>query len=82
MNYDLYGLLGIALILIAWLPETVKNFKATQVKTRTEFLLLYTFGSLLLTIHAFILNDLVFLVLNGLATVISGANLVLKFTRG
>ena len=78
MQYDYYGLIGITLILIAWLPETIKNMKATKVNTRYEFLILYTLGSLLLTIHALILNDIIFIILNALATILSSANITLK----
>jgi lipid-A-disaccharide synthase-like uncharacterized protein len=78
MQYDYYGLVGITLILVAWLPETIKNMKAAKVNTRYEFLILYTLGSFLLTIHALILNDIIFIVLNALATILSSANITLK----
>ena len=78
MIYDLYGVVGIVFILVAWLPETIKNLRSSRVNIRMEFLILYTLGSLLLTVHALILADLVFIVLNGLATILSGINIVLK----
>ncbi|RLE72512.1 MAG: hypothetical protein DRZ80_07155 [Thermoprotei archaeon] len=81
MISDPYGLIGILLILVAWLPETIKNLKATRVATRFEFLLLYTSGSLLLTIHAYILGDIIFIVLNALATALSGINIALKLLQ-
>jgi len=81
MISDLYGLIGILLILVAWLPETIKNLRAARVTTRFEFLLLYTSGSLLLTIHAYILGDIIFIVLNALATVLSGINIALKLLQ-
>lgn len=81
MLSDPYGLVGILLILIAWLPETLKNLHAKKVKTRSEFLVLYTAGSFLLTIHAIILGDLIFIILNSLATILSGINIILKATQ-
>ena len=81
MLSDPYGLIGILLILVAWLPETVKNLRARKVTTRSEFLLLYTAGSFLLTLHALILGDLIFIILNSLATMLSGANIILKATQ-
>ena len=78
--FEPIGLFGLILILIAWIPETLKNLKEGKVKTRTEFLILYMLGSLFLTIHAIILLDLVFIILNLLATILSGVNLVFKMT--
>ena len=78
--FEPIGLFGLILILIAWIPETLKNLKERRVKTRTEFLILYMLGSLFLTIHAIILLDLVFIILNLLATILSGVNLVFKMT--
>ncbi len=80
MISDPYGLIGILLILVAWLPETVKNLRARKVATRFEFLMLYTAGSFLLTLHAYLLGDLIFIILNLLATFLSGANIILKVT--
>ena len=78
MATDPYGFLGIILILIAWLPETVKNLKAMEITTRIEFLILYTVGSILLTIHAYILGDIIFIILNAIAAMLSGANMLMK----
>ncbi|MGQ4892047.1 MAG: hypothetical protein ACP6IP_06115 [Candidatus Njordarchaeia archaeon] len=81
MVYDLYGVVGIIFILVAWLPETLKNLRSSHVNIRMEFLILYTLGSLLLTFHAFLVSDLVFIILNSLATLLSGANIILKVFR-
>lgn len=81
MELDPYGLLGIILILIAWLPETIKNIRTVDIPIRIEFLILYTIGSFLLTIHAYILGDIIFLILNGIATILSGANMIMKIQR-
>ncbi|MHA1616864.1 MAG: PQ-loop domain-containing transporter [Candidatus Njordarchaeales archaeon] len=79
MNIEPIGLIGLLTILIAWFPETIKNLRARHVGTRVEFLALYTLGSLLLTIHSIFIKDLVFIILNSLATVLSGINLCMKF---
>ncbi len=76
--FEPIGLLGLIFLLIAWIPETVRNLRERRVKTRIEFLILYMLGSLLLTIHAIILFDIVFIILNLLATFLSGLNLIFK----
>jgi len=76
--FEPIGLLGLIFLLIAWIPETIRNLRERRVKTRTEFLILYMLGSLLLTIHAIILFDIVFIILNLLATFLSGLNLIFK----
>ncbi len=79
MPIEPIGILGLFIILIAWLPETIKNIRNRRVRTRIEFLLLYTIGSMLLTIHSIIISDPIFVVLNGLAAILSGMNLFAKF---
>lgn len=81
MLSDPYGLIGILLILVAWLPETVKNLRARKVTTRFEFLIMYTTGSFLLTVHACLLGDIIFIILNLLATLLSGTNIALKLLQ-
>ena len=70
-----FGLIGLALIVIAWVPETIKSLKSKKT-ARPEFLLLYFLGSLFLTLHAMTIRDLIFIILNAIATVLSGTNLV------
>ena len=61
------GLAGMILILAGWVIsfKTIPDIKLS---------LLYGIGSFLLTIHAYILGDIVFIVLNALATIISVVN--------
>ena len=69
------GIIGLSLIVIAWVPETIKSIKSGKT-IRVEFLILYFLGSIFLTIHAINIGDLVFIMLNGLASVLSGVNIV------
>ncbi|MCR8433399.1 MAG: hypothetical protein NDP13_04250 [Crenarchaeota archaeon] len=79
---ELIGLIGLVLIVIAWIPETIKTLKKLEKPARIEFLMLYFFGSILLTMHAITIRDPVFITLNGIASILSGINfgkaLVLK----
>ncbi len=67
------GFIGLTLLVVAWVPETIKSLKSGRT-AKMEFLVLYFVGSILLTIHAIIIRDLVFTILNGLASILSGIN--------
>ena len=69
------GILGLVLILVAWIPETFSTIKTKKVGMRREFILLYLFGSLFLTLHSILLQDFVFLILNAGATFVASVNL-------
>ncbi len=68
------GLAGMLLILIAWIPETIQNWKEKGKNLSLRFVALYLFGSLFLAYHAYALEDPVFLALNGLAALIAVFN--------
>ena len=74
----MYGFIGLLLILIAWLPETYKAIKEKRT-INPLFAFLYSLGSLFLAYHAFIIDDMSFLILNSVATIISLLNLFLYF---
>jgi len=69
------GILGLVLILAAWIPGTISTIKTKKVGMSKEFILLYLFGSLFLTIHSILLQDFVFLILNAGATFVASINL-------
>ncbi len=74
---DIYGLIGILLILGGWAYETLIALKAGKTSIPLAFSILYGAGSLLLFVHSLLLNDLVFMVLNVFATLIPLVNIVL-----
>ena len=74
---DIYGLLGLVVILIGWTYETVSAIKSGKTSLPLAFAVLYGAGSLLLTIHSWLLNDFVFIILNATATVIAIINIFL-----
>ena len=65
------------LILIAWIPESIQNWRDKGRDLNLKFVALYLFGSLFLAYHAFTLNDIVFLSLNSLATLIAVFNMAI-----
>ncbi len=78
LGLDFLGFTGLIFILIAWLPETIKNIRNSAVNSRWGFLILYTIGSFLLTIYSLLLNNLVFSILNGLAVILAAINIFFK----
>ena len=78
INY-IYGLAGLGLLLIGWIYETILVLRGTKKPLPLGFAALYGFGTLLLAIHSWILNDLVFIILNVVLMLISIINILLGF---
>lgn len=75
---DIIGWIGLFLLLIAWVPQTVETIHAGRTPVNLLFILLYVFSSASLAIYAFLKRDYVFLILNTLLTIGSGINLYYK----
>ena len=73
---EILGWLGFAVLIMAWIPQTIDTIKAGRTEMNLAFILMYVFSSLLLTIYSVLENDLVFIALNALLTV--GINLFYK----
>jgi len=69
------GVLGAVLLLIAWIPQTLRTIKTRKVGMERKFLYIYLLGSLFLTIYAYSLEDWVFLILNAVATLMAAINI-------
>lgn len=72
------GILGLILIALAWIPETLEIIKKKRNNLNLKFNILYVLGSLALVIYAVSINDLVFILLNGFAFLMSGIGLLYK----
>ncbi len=72
---DIIGLAGMALIIIAWIPEIAQTIKKRQAQMKIEFIVIYFFGSALLAYSAWRLNYVPFLILNVIAATIPLINL-------
>lgn len=79
MNWiEILGWSGFAILIMAWIPQTIDTIKAGRTEMNIAFILMYVFSSLLLTIYSVLTYDMVFIALNGLLTVGSGINLYYK----
>ena len=82
MQYINYlGILGLILIAIGWIPQTVQTIKQKKNNLNFKFNLLYTFGSLALVVYAVYIQDIIFLLLNGFAFLMSGIGLFYNFKK-
>ena len=69
------GLIGLILIAFGWIPQVVEIIKTKKNKLNFGFSLLYTLGSLALVVYAFQINDVIFIILNGAAFLMSSVGL-------
>jgi len=70
MEPEIFGMLGLALIVIAWLPGIVETIRTKQPGMKKRFMLLYFLGSASLAYYAVLLNSIPFLILNSLAALV------------
>ena len=75
---EILGWTGFAILIMAWIPQTMDTIRAGRTDMNIAFILMYVFSSLLLTIYSILENDHVFIALNGLLTIGSGINLYYK----
>ena len=75
---EILGWTGFAILIMAWIPQTLDTIKAGRTDINIAFILMYVFSSLLLTIYSILESDNVFIALNGLLTIGSGINLFYK----
>ncbi len=81
MFEEYIGIAGLALLIIAWIPETLQNWREKGRNLNLKFVCLYLSGSLFLAYHAFVINDAVFTWLNGLAALLAMFNAVIILSR-
>lgn len=72
------GYLGLAAFALAWIPQSIDTIKAGRCEINRKFLILAAVGSFCLTLYAYLRDDVVFLLLNGLTTAGALLNLFYK----
>lgn len=75
------GILGLALLAIGWIPETIKVIKEKRSRIDKEFGILYVLGSLLLLIYSIQIKDYIFLILNFIVMIMSGISLIFSLRK-
>lgn len=79
MNWiEILGWSGFAILVMAWIPQTLNTLRAGKTDMSMSFILMYAISSLLLTLYSILTVDQVFMALNGLLTLGSGINLFYK----
>lgn len=72
---------GALLILVAWLPQTIRSLKSGGKGEDMEFVELYTIGTALLLYHSIIIHDITFAFLNGFILAFVLIHLAIKLRR-
>ena len=75
---EIIGYAGLVLLLGAWVPQTAETLKQGFTPINLPFVILYVTSSFLLAVYAWLQDDMVFFILNGLLTLGSGINLYFK----
>ncbi len=80
MTFSVIGYVGLFLVAVCWLPQTIETIRAGRCGANTVFLLLSAAGSICLVIYAAERDDVIFSVLNSLTAVGALINLYYKFS--
>ena len=80
MAVSFLGYLGLFLVAVCWLPQTIETIRAGRCGVNTLFLFLSAIGSVCLVVYAIGRDDLVFSVLNSLTAIGAIVNLYYKFS--
>lgn len=72
---EIIGDIGLVLLLVGWLDEAYQVSKEKKAKVPLNFAILYFFASVFLAYHAYTLNDLIFMILNGSTALIALLNI-------
>lgn len=75
---EILGWTGFAILIMAWIPQTIDTVKAGKTDLNIAFILMYVTSSLLLTVYSILTEDVIFTALNALLTTGSGINMYYK----
>ena len=79
MTFNIVGIVGLAILAIAWIPQTVETIRKRKSYLSFRFALLYLSGSFILAIYSVIIKDTIFLILNIILIVMASINLYIEF---
>ncbi len=73
-----FGIIGLVLIAVSWLPELKKTLMEKKIRDLDiKFVTLYFLGSVFLLIHAIVIHDMVFIVLNSLLAMLAFLEIII-----
>lgn len=75
------GILGLTILLVSWLSEAYQTVKENKAKIPITFALLYLVASILLSLHAFFINDIIFFILNISTGLVALLNIIYYFSK-
>lgn len=75
---EILGWSGFAILIGAWIPQTWQTIKHGKTDISLAFILMYVSSSALLTVHSILIEEWVYIALNGLLTIGSAINLFYK----
>jgi lipid-A-disaccharide synthase-like uncharacterized protein len=78
MNFQWIGYIGLAALVLCWIPQSIETIKLGRCPVNFSFLVLSAIGSLSLAIYALSLQDPVFSVLNIITTGGAALNIFYK----
>ncbi|MBD3259865.1 hypothetical protein GF371_04525 [Candidatus Woesearchaeota archaeon] len=73
--FSIIGILGLILIAVSWVPETLRTIKTRKSGLEWHFNLIYVIGSFCLIVYSVYIWDYIFMALNAAAFVLSSINL-------
>ncbi|MEX2117928.1 MAG: lipid-A-disaccharide synthase N-terminal domain-containing protein [Bacteroidota bacterium] len=78
MIFEWIGYIGLAAVVLCWIPQSIETIKLGRCPVNLTFLVLSSVGSLSLAIYALSLGDPVFSVLNVATTTGAALNIYYK----
>lgn len=78
MSIEVIGWIGFSILVGAWVPQTWQTIKDGYFGGNVLFIIMYVTSSFLLTVYSILIEDYVFIALNGLLTIGSGINFYYK----
>jgi lipid-A-disaccharide synthase-like uncharacterized protein len=78
MNIQWIGYIGLAALVVCWIPQSIETIKLGRCPVNLSFLILSAVGSSTLALYAFSLGDPVFSILNVITTAGAALNIFYK----
>ena len=78
---QIVGIIGLALLALAWIPQTIEIIKKKKSHINYKFGILYIIGSLILIYYSIQIKDYIFLILNSVVALMSATSLYFSIKK-